>query len=267
MRRGRTARPAGAPVMRKLERSQQSNGTRAAEAQRAHLTSSNLLSAASICIGGAFRCCTRGTGIKSLAATRPGSDVGFPSPIGEKKKSMVKEWSHSQTLPSSRLAARAASRSPVPSPRPHKYRIRITESENAKPLRNRFVTLIITAREYPGPPDRAHHGWGAARPGGVAGSALPRFAGAAGNHKTARHKSGLEPGYTSVATPSAGTQRVGWGAGKLAPPAGARTLDLAQHAMVWSMHTLRRSSAAWPRQDQVHQDRTLCIPVQESGGS
>jgi hypothetical protein len=32
------------------------------------------------------------------------------------------------------------------------------------------------------------------------------------------------------------------------------------------MHTLRRSSAAWPRQDQVHQDRTLCIPVQDSGG-
>ena len=85
VRRGRAARPAGAPVMRKLERSQQSNGTRAAEAQRAHLTSSNLLSAASICIGGAFRCCTRGTGIKSLAATRPGSDVGFPSPIVEKK--------------------------------------------------------------------------------------------------------------------------------------------------------------------------------------
>ena len=70
VRRGRTARPAGAPVMRKLERSQQSNGTRAAEAQRAHLTSSNLLSAASICVGGAFRCCTRGTGIESLAATR-----------------------------------------------------------------------------------------------------------------------------------------------------------------------------------------------------
>ena len=90
VRRGRTARPAGAPVMRKLERSQQSNGTRAAEAQRAHLTSSNLLSAASICIGGAFRCCTRGTGIKSLAATRPGSDVGFPSPIVGKKKS---RWS------------------------------------------------------------------------------------------------------------------------------------------------------------------------------
>ena len=79
MRRGRAARPAGAPVMRKLERSQQSNGTRAAEAQRAHLTSSNLLSAASICVGGAFRCCTRGTGFESLAATRPGSDVGFPS--------------------------------------------------------------------------------------------------------------------------------------------------------------------------------------------
>ena len=72
--------------MRKLERSQQSNGTRAAEAQRAHLTSSNLLSAASICIGGAFRCCTRGTGIESLAATRPGSDVGFPSPMVGKKK-------------------------------------------------------------------------------------------------------------------------------------------------------------------------------------
>lgn len=166
-----------------------------------------------------------------------------------------------------RGSGRLARPHPSPSPRPHKYRIRITESENAKPLRNRFVTLIITAREYPGPPDRAHHGWGAARPGGVAGSALPRFAGAAGNHKTDRKKSGLEPGYTSVATPSAGTQRVGWGAGKLAPPAGARTLDLAQHAMVWSMHTLRRSSAAWPRQDQVHQDRTLCIPVQESGGS
>ena len=157
---------------------------------------------------------------------------------------------------------------PVPSPRPHKYRIRITESENAKPLRNRFVTLIITAREYPGPGRTARTTAGALRaPGGVAGSALPRFAGAAGNHKTDRKKSGLEPGYTSVATPSAGTQRVGWGAGKLAPPAGARTLDLAQHAMVWSMHTLRRSSAAWPRQDQVHQDRTLCIPVQESGGS
>ena len=54
----------------------QSNGTRAAKAQRAHLSSSNLLSAASICVGGAFRCCTRGTGIESLAATRPGSDVG-----------------------------------------------------------------------------------------------------------------------------------------------------------------------------------------------
>ena len=34
----------------------QSNGTRAAEAQRAHLTSSNLLSTASRCVGGAFRC-------------------------------------------------------------------------------------------------------------------------------------------------------------------------------------------------------------------
>ena len=86
VRRGRTARPAGAPVMRKLERSQQSNGTRAAEAQRAHLTSSNLLSAASICVGGLFRCCTRGTGIESLAATRPGSDVGFPSPMAHNKK-------------------------------------------------------------------------------------------------------------------------------------------------------------------------------------
>ena len=92
MRRGRTARPAGAPVMRKLERSQQSNGTRAAEAQRAHLTSSNLLSAASICVGGAFRCCTRGTGIESLAATRttepslrnPEPTMGFEKVDGQR---------------------------------------------------------------------------------------------------------------------------------------------------------------------------------------
>ena len=92
VRRGRTARPAGAPVMRKLERSQQSNGTRAAEAQRAHLTSSNLLSAASICVGGAFRCCTRGTGIESLAATRttepslrnPEPTMGFEKVDGQR---------------------------------------------------------------------------------------------------------------------------------------------------------------------------------------
>ena len=70
----------------------QSNGTRAAEAQRAHLTSSNLLSAASICVGGAFRCCTRGTGIESLAATRttepslrnPEPTMGFEKVDGQR---------------------------------------------------------------------------------------------------------------------------------------------------------------------------------------
>ena len=158
------------------------------------------------------------------------------------------------------------------SPRPHKYRIGLTVSAAAVGVgarRSAAKSASVKSTSWPTPQTTGTAQARTARTtaGGVAGSALPRFAGAAGNHKTARHKSGLEPGYTSVATPSAGTQRVGWGAGKLAPPAGARTLDLAQHAMVWSMHTLRRSSAAWPRQDQVHQDRTLCIPVQESGGS
>ena len=185
----------------------QSNGTRAAEAQRAHLTSSNLLSAASICVGGAFRCCTRGTGIESLAATRttepslrnPEPTMGFEKVDGQRMVTLTDTPLMSATLTTKRKSARDRPRQVMREwggigERKREIDRRAREVRRSVTLvRDRVVVrraepAVVAARAFKAgrsERERARSGCGCsltARPGPPAKSARPRVSIERGNH-------------------------------------------------------------------------------------